>query len=89
MRDTLIMKKPASYSADLLRDGIPLGNGKTGALVKGSLGLEEILFNRGDLWHTYKMGKLPDLGNALQEISPAFGCAAGYASPDENGKQKR
>ena len=72
MRDTLIMKKPASYSADLLRDGIPLGNGKTGALVKGSLGLEEILFNRGDLWHTYKMGKLPDLGNALQEARAAI-----------------
>ena len=72
MRDTLIMKRPASYSADLMRDGIPLGNGKTGALVKGSVGLEEILFNRSNLWHSYKMDPIPDLGDALQKTREAI-----------------
>lgn len=66
--DILYMKRPASWPYELGREAIPLGNGRTGVLVPGSVGDEEIIFNRYDLWHWEKAGKLPDISGALQKM---------------------
>lgn len=65
--DTLYMKRPASWPYELGREAIPLGNGKTGVLVPGSVGDEEIIFNRYDLWHWEISRALPDVSGALQK----------------------
>lgn len=66
--DTLYMKRPASWPYELGRDAIPLGNGKTGVLVPGSVGDEEIIFNRYDLWHWQMRGELPNVSDALPKM---------------------
>ena len=66
--DTLYMKRPASWPRELGRDAVPLGNGKTGALVPGSVGDEEIIYNRYDLWHWEKKSEIPDLHDTLQKV---------------------
>ena len=66
--DTLYMKRPASWPYELGRDAIPLGNGKTGVLVPGSVGDEEIIFNRYDLWHWQMNVELPNVSDALPKM---------------------
>lgn len=66
--DTLYMKRPASWPMELGREAIPLGNGKTGVLVPGGVGDEEIIFNRYDLWNWAEHNELPDLDGALKKM---------------------
>ena len=66
--DTLYMRRPASWPKDMARDGLPLGNGRTGALVQGGAGIEEILFNRYDVWNGWSYSGLPDVSDALGEM---------------------
>ena len=66
--DTLYMKRPASWPYELGRDAVPLGNGRTGVLVPGSVGDEEIIFNRYDLWHWETKKELPDIHDELQKM---------------------
>lgn len=49
-RHIYTLKKPASWAKELWREALPLGNGLTGILIPGSVGREEITFNRFDLW---------------------------------------
>lgn len=65
--DTLYMRNPAMWLLNDASDAIPLGNGRTGALVKGCIGEEEIFFNRYDLWHWNRRTELPKLDGALKE----------------------
>lgn len=66
--DILYMKRPASWYGDLGREGLALGNGKTGALVLGGVGTEEIIFNRSDMWNSYHHTELPRLDGVLKKM---------------------
>lgn len=66
--DVLYMRRPAAWPKDMARDGLPLGNGRTGALVQGGAGIEEILFNRYDVWNGSKYSELPDITDGLQKM---------------------
>lgn len=66
--DTLTMTKPASWHGDFGKDSTPLGNGKTGVLVRGAVRHEEIIFNRADCWSGAFAKPLPDVSSSLGEM---------------------
>ena len=66
------MKRPASWYGDLGREGLPLGNGKTGALVLGNIGKEEIIFNRTDIWERHRFNGLPKLNGIVDKMREAI-----------------
>lgn len=65
--DTIYMRNPAMWMLNDASDATPLGNGRTGVLVKGGIGHEEIIFNRYDLWHWEIATELPRISDALAE----------------------
>ena len=58
-RHIYTLKKPASWAKELWREAMPLGNGLTGILIPGSVGREEITFNRFDLWEGATTARSP------------------------------
>lgn len=70
-RHTVYQLSPASPAAERWRDASPLGNGLLGALVFGSIGHEQIVLTRGDLWQgggDDTARGIPDCGSALADI---------------------
>lgn len=68
-RNTIRLKRPASWSGDMWRTALPAGNGITGAAMYGAAADETILINRHDLWAGgYVSGELPDLSSSLAEM---------------------
>lgn len=79
---TLYMKKPASWAGDLGREGTPLGNGRTGALIQGGAGEEVIIFNRNDVWYWWEHHDLPKLDGALKEMRELIDAGDYYHAND-------
>ena len=67
-KDELILKMPASWSSDRSMDSLPIGNGKTGALIYGAVKSENIIINRYDLWNSGKTPELPDISATLKQV---------------------
>ncbi|MHB1152877.1 MAG: glycosyl hydrolase family 95 catalytic domain-containing protein [Eubacteriales bacterium] len=68
-RNTILIKRPASWPGDMWRTALPAGNGLTGAAMYGSVAEETILVNRHDLWcGSFIEGELPDLSGSLDEM---------------------
>jgi len=59
---------PASCMKQPWREGFPIGNGLTGAVVYGSVGAETVVFNRFDLWHGAVRCEVPDTSAQLKEM---------------------
>ncbi|NLC52310.1 MAG: hypothetical protein GX764_08435, partial [Firmicutes bacterium] len=51
MKNTLILRYPASWWSNLWRDVLPSGNGRIGAAVYGGVHRETVLINHYGLWH--------------------------------------
>jgi alpha-L-fucosidase 2 len=67
MRDSIIMKTPASWHRDMYREGAPTGNGTIGALVYGGIAKETIVINHNRLWSPGKKMELPDIKDTLEQ----------------------
>ncbi|MCQ2429523.1 MAG: glycoside hydrolase family 95 protein [Clostridia bacterium] len=70
-RHTVYQLSPASPLTERWRDASPLGNGLLGALVFGSVGIEEIVLTRGDLWQgggDDTSRGIPDCGDILGDM---------------------
>lgn len=61
------MKKPASWAGELWRESLPMGNGRTSALMCGSIGYEHIWVNRSDRWEDGEDSTLPDVHDTLPQ----------------------
>lgn len=62
------MKYPASWHGDMWREGVPLGDGETGALVYGGIFKEIIMITHGKLWWKYTDPELPDVSGVVPEM---------------------
>ena len=71
-RHIYTLKKPASWHKELWREALPLGNGLTGILIPGSVGKEQITFNRHDLWESGCDREIPDVTHAIKEMREAL-----------------
>lgn len=65
-RNRLIMKRPPEWFQGMWKEAIPLGNGKTGAIVYGGIRKETCILNRYDLWKDVNEGFLPDVHETLE-----------------------
>lgn len=66
-RNTLVIRRPASWKGERWREGLPAGNGLTGALMYGAASDETVIINRGDLWRGgSRSGPLPDLSDTVR-----------------------
>lgn len=84
-RHTVIQMTPASPAAERWRDASPLGNGLLGALVFGSVGREQLVLTRGDLWQgggDDTQRGIPDCGNVLCDVR-ALMDAGHYSEADK------
>lgn len=68
MRHTLVMRQPAAWWSGQWREGLPLGNGFTGALVYGGAVHEKILLNHARCWRETYQSELPDVSELLPEM---------------------
>lgn len=66
MRDIIKMQYPASWWHDMWREGLPTGNGMTGASLYGGSKREILQFSRHDFWYNGDAGELPDVHDALE-----------------------
>lgn len=64
----MTMKYPASWHGDMWREGLPLGNGETGALVYGGILKEITMLTHGKLWWKDTNPELPDASSVLPEM---------------------
>lgn len=62
------MNRPASWWASPYREGIPLGNGATGALVYGGAAFERVLLTHAACWRGGVSPELPDVSACLPEM---------------------
>ncbi len=62
------MNRPASWWASPYREGIPLGNGATGALVYGGAAFERVLLTHAACWRGGVSPELPDVSAFLPEM---------------------
>ena len=62
---TMTMNRPADWWGCPYREGIPLGNGKTGALVYGGAAFERILLTHAACWRGGVSPALPDVSACL------------------------
>jgi len=68
-RHTTYSRRPASWHGELWREAMFMGNGLSGALVRGSIAEEVISFNRFDLWHGGSdTMPIPDVSEAFHEM---------------------
>lgn len=70
--DILVQTRPASWEGEPAREGTPLGNGKTGALLTGGVGEEQIFFSRADLWCGAERREIPDTAAVFREAREAI-----------------
>lgn len=68
MRNKLIMKYPASYHRDMWRGGVPVGNGRVGALIYGGVYHEILAVNHTNLWTNPGEISVPDVSDSLQAM---------------------
>ena len=66
MKHTLKLQYPAAWWHDMWREGLPVGNGFTGASLYGGSKREILQLNRHDFWYDGQAGELPDVHNALK-----------------------
>lgn len=66
MKHILKMQYPASWWHDMWREGLPVGNGFTGASLYGGSKREILQLSRHDFWYNGKAGELPDVHEALE-----------------------
>ena len=71
-RHIYTLKKPAAWHKELWREALPLGNGLTGVLIPGSIGKEQITFNRFDLWEGGADREIPDVSDTLRDMRDAL-----------------
>ena len=61
------MSMPSRWHDGLYREALPIGNGKTGALLLGSAGEEQMWINRCDRWHLDNPDAgIPDVHETLE-----------------------
>lgn len=60
------MKKPAQWAGELWRESLPMGNGRTSAMLCGSVGCEHFWVNRYDRWEGGWESELPDASDTLE-----------------------
>jgi len=65
MKHILSMRTPSSWWRDLWREGLPVGNGFTGANLYGGAKKEILQLNRHDLWYDGKDTPVPDVHEKL------------------------
>ena len=63
----LISNRPSSWWMARYREGLPLGNGQTGALVYGGAASEKILLNHAECWRGGECTGIPDVSYKLKE----------------------
>ena len=68
MRNTLIMKYPASWHGDMWREAIPVGNGEIGGLVYGGVYKEIIGIIHGKLWTDSETPDIPDVSYIVPQM---------------------
>ncbi len=62
------MKRPSLWWSDNWREGAPIGNGFTGALVYGNISNERIMLTSTYLWREGKVSELPDVSDILPKM---------------------
>jgi alpha-L-fucosidase 2 len=68
MRNSLILKTPASWWGAKWREALPSGNGTLGAAVYGAVHDETVLLTHEDLWVSVKTQELPDVSGELSKV---------------------
>lgn len=71
-RHIYTLKKPAGWHKELWREALPLGNGKSGVLIPGAVGNEQITFNRHDLWQGGTNLDIADTTDVLADMREAL-----------------
>lgn len=64
-RDSLILYYPPTWHTEAWRESLPLGDGRTGALVAGGVLQEQVILNDGRLWTPPQTAELPDVSDRL------------------------
>jgi alpha-L-fucosidase 2 len=67
-RTTLKFEKPSSWWGALWREGLPLGNGLSGACVYGGAANETIMLTSAFSYWQGSIGVLPDISDKLKEV---------------------
>jgi alpha-L-fucosidase 2 len=68
LKNSLLLKYPASWWGARWREALPSGNGPIGAAVYGAVQDETVLLTHEDLWHGVKTQELPDVSGMLPEV---------------------
>ncbi len=66
------LRRPSGWFGALWKEALPLGDGRTGALVYGGVQTETVTLTRHDLWHWGGDGELPDVSWTLAESRRAI-----------------
>ena len=66
MKHKLVLQYPSSWWHDMWREGLPVGNGFTGASLYGGSKREILQLGRHDFWYDGDAGELPDVHEALK-----------------------
>lgn len=64
----MTMKRPAAWWRNQWREGLPLGNGMTGALVYGGAVYERITLTHTFCWREGRQPELPDVSDCLPKM---------------------
>ena len=64
-RYVMTMNRPASWWGNQYREGVPLGNGRMGALVYGGAMFEKVMLTDADCWRGGVRRELPDVSDRL------------------------
>lgn len=68
MKHVLELKTPASWWHDLWREGLPVGNGYTGASLYGGAKREILQLSRHDFWYGGQDTPVPDVHEAFERM---------------------
>lgn len=66
MKHKLVLQYPSSWWHDMWREGLPVGNGFTGASLYGGSKREILQLGRHDFWYDGDAGELPDVHDVNQ-----------------------
>lgn len=62
------MKQPAAWWSNQYREGMPLGNGMTGALVYGGAVFEKVMLTHTYCWREGYVPEMPDVSDCLPKM---------------------
>ena len=68
MRHRLVTRQPAGWWNGQWREGLPLGDGFTGALVYGGAAHERIMLSHARCWRETRQPEMPDVSDVLPEM---------------------